>query len=114
MPAPTDLTCAICGETAADATELAECLECRRWFHLNPYSNRPGKDCGDAVIGESDGIVMMCNECAEAEERRRIAALGVDRTQADALGGGPLGGQVPVPPSTSEAPPRTFRRVEDE
>ena len=76
MRVPTDLTCAICEEVAEEPAHLAECLECSRWFHLNPYSNRPGKDCGDAVIGMGDGIETTCNDCIEAAERRRVAALG--------------------------------------
>ena len=118
MRAPADLTCAVCGETAEAATLLAECFECDRWFHLNPYSNQPGKDCGDAVIGPTDGIETTCNECIEAAERRRVAALGPDRAKAEGLAGTVLGGQVPLPPARPGQAPtegrRAFRRVDDE
>jgi len=119
MRAPTDLTCAVCEEPAQEVAHLAECLECSRWFHLNPYSNRPGKDCGDAVIGMGDGIETNCNDCIEAAERRRVAALGADRARAEGLAGTILGSHFPLPPARpGEAPPegarRTFRRVDDE
>lgn len=119
MRAPSDLTCGVCGEQAEHPTLLAECFDCSRWFHLNPYSNQPGRDCGDAVIGSSDGIETTCNDCIEAAERQRVAALGVDRARAEGLAGTVLGGQVPLPPARPGEPPsegtrRVFRRVEDE
>ena len=119
MRVPTDLTCAICEEVAEEPAHLAECLECSRWFHLNPYSNRPGKDCGDAVIGMGDGIETTCNDCIEAAERRRVAALGAERSKLEGLAGTILGSHFPLPTERAgEAPAegarRTFRRVEDE
>lgn len=119
MRTPTDLTCAVCDEAAEDVAHLAECIECDRWFHLNPYSNRPGKDCGDAVIGQTDGVETICNDCIEATERRRVAALGADRARAEGLAGTVLGSHIPLPPERPGDPPpdgarRAFRRVDDE
>lgn len=119
MRAPTDLTCAVCNEPAEEVAYLSECLACSRWFHLNPYSNRPGKDCGDAMIGQTDGIETTCNDCIESAERRRIAALGADRAKAEGLAGTILGSHIPLPPDRPGASrpsegTRTFRRVDDE
>lgn len=119
MRAPTDLTCAVCNEPAEDAAQLAECFECSRWYHLNPYSNQPGKDCGDAMIGATDGVETICNDCIEAAERRRVATLGADRARAEGLAGTILGGHIPLPPERPGEPPaegarRVFRRVDDE
>ncbi|MCK9495580.1 MAG: hypothetical protein M0R75_08800 [Dehalococcoidia bacterium] len=119
MRTPPDLVCAVCHEEAEDASLLSECLDCSRWYHLNPYSNRPGKDCGDAMLGSGDGVETICNDCIEAAEHRRVAALGADRAKAEGLAGTVLGSHIPLPPQRpGEAPPegarRAFRRVEDE
>ena len=65
MPAQSP-TCAVCGDDEASAELLAECFECGASYHLNPYNNRPGRDCGDAIIGETLGVHYYCEPCLVA------------------------------------------------
>ena len=55
--------CGICNEV--EETPLAFCIECGTKFHLNPRKDRPGKDCGDVVLGQSMGVEMICNNCID-------------------------------------------------
>ena len=57
-------TCEICDEESS-LELLQHCFSCNRSYHLNPFSNKPGKDCGDAVIGESLGVYYYCHDCLE-------------------------------------------------
>ncbi len=111
-----DLTCAVCGEEAESAAWLSECFNCGRAFHLNPYQNRPGRDCGDALLGETLGVESYCADCLEAERRAAEAALGPDRARAERMVHSLFGEELPLPPPTPPAPAerRPFRRVEDE
>lgn len=64
----TERQCGIC-ELVAGARLLQECFRCNTPFHLNPYSNVEGIDCGDAVLAsdpESFGIEYYCNPCIDA------------------------------------------------
>ena len=64
--APT--TCGICGVEAAPRL-IQRCLRCDTAFHLNPYSNVEGIDCGDAVMNTADdgfGVDYYCNPCIGA------------------------------------------------
>lgn len=72
MPDATQLTCGICGESVDDRRLLAECFSCDRIFHLNPYSTRPGKDCGDSILGPTLGVETYCIECVEAERNAML------------------------------------------
>ena len=49
--------CGVCNEV--EETPLVECIECGTMFHLNPRIDRPGKDCGDAILGDAMGIEMI-------------------------------------------------------
>ena len=114
-----DLTCAVCGEQAESAEWLSECFNCGRVFHLNPYSGprgEGGKDCGDAVLGESLGVESYCGDCIEAERRAAEAALGPERARAEAMVHSLYGDELPLPPPSAPPPAerRTFRRVEDD
>jgi len=117
---PSDaLTCAVCGEAAESAIWLSECFRCVRPFHLNPYNNQPGKDCGDAVLGGDAGVETYCNDCTEAELRAAEAAVGRDRARAESMVRSLHGDQLPLPPPGVGMPPapgtrRTFRRIEDD
>lgn len=63
--------CGICGD-ATDATPIVLCIECLTPFHLRLRKDESGKDCGDAILGDSMGIEMICNNC-----------IGERRTGAD-------------------------------
>lgn len=91
-------TCEICDETA-ETELLQECFECGRTFHLNPYNNRPGKDCGDALIGASFGVHYYCTPCLEA-------------ASGEANSGGAASAAPPPPPARSDVPRRRYRRQE--
>lgn len=54
--------CGICGD-ATDATPIVLCIECLTPFHLRLRKDESGKDCGDAILGDSMGIEMICNNC---------------------------------------------------
>ncbi|MEX1022145.1 MAG: hypothetical protein WD058_03255 [Dehalococcoidia bacterium] len=112
-----DLTCAVCEETAESAEWLSECLECRRPFHLNPYNNRPGRDCGDALLGgESSGVETFCSDCLAAEQRAARAAMGPEGARAEAMVRSLHGDALQMPPA-APAPAegrRRFRRVDGE
>jgi hypothetical protein len=118
MRPPDDLTCAVCGQVADSALLLTECFDCARWFHLNPYSNQPGKDCGDAGIGPNEGVETFCQDCLDAREREYEARLGRDRARAESMARSFLGDGIQLPPSTGSVPSeparRALRRVEDE
>jgi hypothetical protein len=58
------VTCEICDEQSISEL-LQQCFSCSRTYHLNPFSNKPGRDCGDAVIGESLGVYYYCRACME-------------------------------------------------
>lgn len=73
MTSDTTLLCVICGETAEDEKLVSECMGCSRVFHLNPYSSGDHKDCGDALIGPTQGVEFWCQIC--------IDELNADLTQ---------------------------------
>jgi hypothetical protein len=86
------MACRVCGEAEPRPELLSECFGCDRPFHLNPYANRPGKDCGDAWIGD-DALTLQfyCRDCIE---RSRREAGGAPPTRSDvgpAPGGSPVG-----------------------
>ncbi|MCK9485297.1 MAG: hypothetical protein M0R73_01145 [Dehalococcoidia bacterium] len=118
-PAQDDLTCAVCGEVAEASLWLSECFSCGRYFHLSPYnadSGMAGKDCGDAVLGESLGVETHCGDCIEAERRTAEAAVGPGRARAESMVRTLFGDELPLPPPSPPAPSerRPFRRVEDD
>ncbi len=117
--------CAICDVVEADVRLISTCLDCGRPFHLNPYSNREGTDCGDAVLGENLGLYFFCNLCLD--ERNRAAmpagtdpALARAEAMIAAIHGDSLGFPVRAPaaepPARSPAKPararRRYRRID--
>ena len=102
-----DTRCAVCG-LEDDPVLLARCFRCGETFHLNPYSNRPGRDCGDAILGEVEmGVHYYCNPCLEAmnveaggggSTRPGAARAATGATAARHTGGGapPLPARRPV------------------
>lgn len=99
MTSDVTLQCAICEETADDPRLLSQCMPCGRTFHLNPFNTEEHKDCGDAVIGPSQGVEFWCQVCIE-EMNTEVAAHPPDlRAQLEELSS--PGGLFPRP-----APPR--------
>ena len=99
----TDLTCHICGETESDPQLLIDCTGCGSFFHLNPFQNREGKDCGNVMAGEFDNPVLQffCNRCLGVD-----AGSQPDRATVPAEDG-------PPPLTPSERPEgRRFRRID--
>lgn len=112
-------TCDICGESAAEPQLFSECIICSRTFHLNPYNNDEHKDCGDAIIGESEGIEFWCGSCLE-ELHKNVSAQPVDPREAlEELAApselyprrapAPAAQSAPTPEPSREAPPRRER-----
>lgn len=58
--------CGICGD-ASDPSPIVKCIQCRTPFHLRLRDDLPGRDCGDAIMGESMGIEMICNGCIDLQ-----------------------------------------------
>jgi len=65
MTSDTALQCAICDEAIDDPRLMTECMSCSRSFHLNPYNDGDHKDCGDALIGPTQGVEFWCHQCLE-------------------------------------------------
>lgn len=97
--------CAIC-EIEDEDILLAVCFRCGQWFHLNPYQ-RPGRDCGDAILGDEEmGVHYYCNPClGEMQEESMAAYQAAYPPPAEAAA-------PPSEPSTpaTSAPPRPRRR----
>ena len=127
------VTCEICGESETDASLLSDCGRCGALYHLNPRSDREGKDCGDVQLGSQElpAIQFLCSRCIEAITEQ-MQEQGVPTRPAEI---GPPPGLVPpalvipglgedfgaplTPPATSgpgadtseTAPPPLRRRV---
>ncbi|HET6549977.1 MAG TPA: hypothetical protein VFG79_16050 [Solirubrobacter sp.] len=121
-----ETTCAVCGGHEADPALLSRCFECGATFHLNPYSDRPGIDCGDAVIGPSMGVYFLCRPCLDAIDREAREAMGgSEHDRAAAMAQAMLGsGFAPPPPTPASRvrpqaprparrrPRRRYRRID--
>ncbi|RLT40159.1 MAG: hypothetical protein DWI58_11510 [Chloroflexi bacterium] len=110
--------CGVCNEV--EENPLVECFECGVMFHLNPRVDVSGKDCGDAILGDSMGIEMICNNCI-AERREPSGPTGMIGMFAamtgDALRLPPAATTSPPARDTSkldsgERPRRRFRRID--
>jgi hypothetical protein len=101
------LLCAVCDESVKDARLISECIGCSRSFHLNPYSGGDYKDCGDALIGPTQGVEFWCRVCIEQVEAEMSANPPDQRAMLDQLAapGGTLvmSGQAPSM-ATPQAP----------
>ncbi len=105
--------CGICGD-ADDPTPIVQCIGCLTPFHLNLRKDRPGKDCGDAILGESMGVEMLCNNCIEplragadpgGDLLSMFAAMSEGRlVPPDSTPSRPS--RPPQPPATPPRPPR--------
>lgn len=69
--------CGMCGEGVDDPRLLSECLSCGQAFHLNPYNSGEHRDCGDAIIGPTQGVEFWCGSCIERLEAE-LSANPVD------------------------------------
>jgi hypothetical protein len=110
--------CGVCNEV--EETPLVECLECGIMFHLNPRTDRPGRDCGDAILGDSMGVEMICNNCI-AERREPSGPTGMIGMFAAMTGDAlrlPPSATTPPPardssrPGADGRPRRRFRRID--
>ncbi len=136
------VTCEICGESETDASLLSDCGRCGVLYHLNPRSDREGKDCGDVQLGSQEipAIQFLCDRCIE-DMATQMREQGVPTQPAapgpppglvppgfdlSGLGGDPDASLAPPPPqgrATGEpdaappplrrrAPRRRFRRID--
>lgn len=125
--------CGICG-LDAEPVLLQMCFRCDTQYHLNPYSNREGIDCGDAIIGPELGVYYYCAPCLvaindeinaavlqqtqemEMERRPGWTAPGVTPSVVfEPPAARPAPSEAPRPaPSrpTGAAPRRRFRRID--
>ncbi|TAJ21712.1 MAG: hypothetical protein EPO65_00915 [Dehalococcoidia bacterium] len=113
--------CGICNEV--EEAPLVECIRCSTKFHLALFKDRPGKDCGDAILGESMGVEMLCNNCIELERAGSDAGanlLGLYNAMTEGRLPPPMAPADtaaprparPAPESTSDRPRRRFRRID--
>lgn len=104
------LTCAICGESETDQSLLSYCSSCDVLYHLNPRSDREGKDCGDVRAGmtEFPPLEFLCNNCLEGggAAQEQTVSLGSSEMGAafPGLGAGIPGAELYGVPGTSSAP----------
>lgn len=127
----TDDNCGICG-LGAEPVLLQMCFRCDTLYHLNPYSNVEGIDCGDAIIGTELGLYYYCSPCIvaindelnelvmqESQQREserqpgwRAPGATVPETPA-APSPPPSSSPSPAPPRAAGSPPRRrFRRID--
>lgn len=75
-----ELTCRVCGKREDDPALISYCADCARPFHLNPFNNREGIDCGDVWSGgeENPALQFFCHPCmAAAHEEAQRTVDGV-------------------------------------
>lgn len=130
-----DDQCGICG-LAAEPVLLQMCFRCDTLYHLNPYSNVAGIDCGDAIIGTELGLYYYCSPCIvaineelnelvlqesqqrEAQQRqpgwRATPAADAAPSEAPAPSSAPASATPSAaPPRAAGSPPRRrFRRID--
>ena len=100
--------CGICG-VGAEPVLLQMCFRCDVQYHLNPYSNREGIDCGDAIIGPELGVYYYCAPCLVAINDE-VNALVFQQTQEQEIERRPgwtaPGMVAPAAPVPAAAPPK--------
>lgn len=123
-----DDNCGICG-LVAEPVLLQLCFRCDVSYHLNPYSNREGIDCGDAIIGPELGVYYYCSPCLVAinDEVNVLIAQQTQATEIERRPGwtaAPPAAQpvarsspqpaTPKPPArpAGSPPRRRFRRID--
>ncbi|MSQ35732.1 MAG: hypothetical protein EXR63_01110 [Dehalococcoidia bacterium] len=94
-------TCTVCNEPEPPPALLSECFGCAQPYHLNPYANRPGKDCGDAWIGD-DALTLQffCQRCIDRARQQAGAAPATRSDVGPASGGSPIGAVPSALPAT--------------
>lgn len=95
--------CGICNEV--EETPLVECIQCSIKFHLALFKDRPGKDCGDAILGESMGVEMLCNNCIALERAGSDAGANL-LSLHNAMTEGRLPPPIAPVDATAARPPR--------
>lgn len=61
-----DAACCVCGEPVDDSN-ASDCYGCGRRFHMNPRSDRPGKDCGEVWLDDTSMTLQFaCRLCLDA------------------------------------------------
>lgn len=121
--------CEICGD-ANDPSPIVKCIQCRSPFHLRLRDDLPGRDCGDAVMGESMGIEMICNNCinlqrAGADPGEDMLSMFAAMTEGRLVPPSPPAQTRPQPPVSpsqqvrpapkpidDDRPRRRFRRID--
>ena len=69
MTASTEVTFAVCGQTAEESTS-ALCGECDRPFHLNHRNDVDGKDCGEVWVDDQFlALRFACFTCLRPHGR---------------------------------------------
>lgn len=121
-------TCGIC-ELEAEAVLLQMCFRCDVTYHLNPYSNVEGIDCGDAIIGPELGVYYYCAPCLVAinDEFNHLAAQEAQAIEVQRRPGWtatpppshtptasppPPAPRAAVPRAAGTPPRRRFRRID--
>lgn len=102
--------CGICGD-AGDPTPIVRCIGCLTPFHLNLRKDRPGKDCGDAILGESMGVEMLCNNCIEplragADPGGNLLSMFAAMSEGRLVPPDPTPSRPLPPPADPPRPPR--------
>lgn len=110
--------CGICGD-ADDPAPVVQCIQCLTPFHLNLRKDRPGRDCGDAVLGESMGVEMICNNCIErqragADPSRDLLTMFAAMSEGRLVPPAVTPSQTAQPPAPSPRPPGPASKPADE
>lgn len=94
MTASTEVTCAVCGQTAQELAS-ALCGECDRPFHLNQRNDVEGNDCGEVWVDDQFlSLRFACFTCLHPDSDARSGhPSGRGEAAAGGQGEPPVGNQ---------------------